>query len=166
MGKDSCYGAEHDDLLRKLALGANHASQIGEQESGGPRGASDDAVGAKHLQHQVRFLLKNPDLLLRNPDFLLRNPDFLLKDDDFIIKQHQHEEATTLTTAPQVCPPCESCPPCPASTRQAPPRVCNSTAHPGSWGLITCNDQVDMSAVKVKGVGEDASWCVSSINRK
>ena len=66
-------------------------------------------------------------------------------------------------TRPSACPPCESCPPCPVSTRAIPPKVCTPAAgvhNPGSWGLITCNDGVNMSAVKVKGVGGDAFWRV------
>ena len=78
--------------------------------------------------------------------------------------------ASAAETASDVCPPCPGCVPCPASTRDgganAKPRVCNGTsAPPGSWGLITCNDMVDMSAVKVKGVGRDAFW-PPSVNGK
>jgi hypothetical protein len=63
----------------------------------------------------------------------------------------------------EACPPCGHCPPCPVSTRSmhsTAPRACTagSSPPPRSWGLITCNDNVDMSAVKVKGVGGDAFW--------
>ena len=70
------------------------------------------------------------------------------------------ETAPASATFPNVCPVCPGCPPCPASTRANPAKVCKNsgTSNPGSWGLITCNDNVDMSAVKVKGVGGDASW--------
>lgn len=77
---------------------------------------------------------------------------------------------TSAKSTSNVCPLCPECAPCPASTRNsgdnAHPRVCNSTSKPPeSWGLITCNDMVDMSAVKVKGVGGDAFW-PPSVNGK
>jgi len=61
---------------------------------------------------------------------------------------------------PNACPPCPGCPPCPVSTRDEleGAHVCESNANPKSWSLITCTDNVDMSAVKVQGVGDDAMW--------
>ena len=56
------------------------------------------------------------------------------------------------------CPPCEGCPPCPVSTRKAPAKVCNGTAKPDSWGLVTCNDIMHLAATQVRGVGGDSWW--------
>ena len=63
-----------------------------------------------------------------------------------------------LVTSAADCPPCEGCPPCPVSTRKAPPKVCNGTAKPDSWGLVTCNDIMHLAATQVRGVGGDSWW--------
>ena len=62
-------------------------------------------------------------------------------------------EGASLVTSAEDCPPCEGCPPCPVSTRKAPPKVCNGTAKPDSWGLVTCNDIMHLAATQVRGVG-------------
>ena len=173
-GAHQCYGTEADQLLRRLATAlpgtaaapsavpsavpsaagagagagsssshpsaASAASSVAPPGPGGTGGAAGGGRGPRRWRAEAPLKKGSPAAAPPAPP-------------------PAEEEEPEL----EACPPCDHCPPCPVSTRSmhsTAPRACTAggAPPPRSWGLITCNDNVDMSAVKVKGVGGDAFW--------